>query len=217
MTLAQASVALSLDDHQHIVLEDVSWEFYERLIKEIGERHIRVTFDSGRMEIMSPLSKHELYGEWIGRLIELICLDRSIPVVSLGSTTFKLRRKKKGLESDKCFYFRNSQAAAHIEGQFDPALHPAPELAVEIDITRRSIPRQPIYAALRVPEIWRFDGKQLQVLHLSSDGEYIQRARSRSLPFLPMSEFAAYIPRIKEANQILVLREFRQWAQSLPA
>jgi hypothetical protein len=33
----------SLNDVQHIVLEDMSWGFYERLLKEIGDRPIRVT------------------------------------------------------------------------------------------------------------------------------------------------------------------------------
>src|ERR1700733_14769167 len=128
MIVAQSPIPISLDAQQHIVLEDMSWDFYEHLIEEIGDRHIRVTYDEGRLEIMSPLLKHELYGEWIGRLIELVCLDRSIAVASAGSATFSMRLKRKGLEPDKCFYFGDAGAAQTIEGKFDPAIHPVPEL-----------------------------------------------------------------------------------------
>ena len=64
MTLAVEKVS-SLDDQQHIVIDDISWEFYEHLLEEIGDRHIWVTYDEGTIEIMSPLPKHERWGEWI--------------------------------------------------------------------------------------------------------------------------------------------------------
>jgi hypothetical protein len=46
---------LDLDSVQHIVLHGMSWEFYENLLKEIGDRPMRTTFDNGSLEIMSPL------------------------------------------------------------------------------------------------------------------------------------------------------------------
>ncbi len=38
-----------------VVLEDVTWADYEAQLRIIGDRHIRVNYDDGRMEIMSPL------------------------------------------------------------------------------------------------------------------------------------------------------------------
>jgi hypothetical protein len=32
----------SLADQQHIVLDEISWEFYEQLLAEIGNRPVRV-------------------------------------------------------------------------------------------------------------------------------------------------------------------------------
>jgi hypothetical protein len=74
----------SLADQQHIVVDEISWEFYEQLLAEIGNRPVRVNYDQGRLEIMSPQPKDELWGAWINRLIELMCLERSIPVAMLG-------------------------------------------------------------------------------------------------------------------------------------
>src|SRR5438045_1388009 len=122
MTIADTPTTAS--DSQHLVIEQVSWELYERLVDELGEQHIRMSYDDGRLELMSPLPKHEGWGEWIGNLVFLMCLERRINVVSLGSTTFKNRLKKKGLEPDKCYYVQHAEDVRDMEDEFDPAIHP---------------------------------------------------------------------------------------------
>src|SRR5437016_13722825 len=102
--MTYATGVVPLDTLQHLVLDGVSWDYYEQTPREIGDRALRVTYDDGSMEIISPLRKHEMWGGWINRLIELLCLERSIQVATLGSTTFRNRRKRKGLEPNKCFY-----------------------------------------------------------------------------------------------------------------
>jgi hypothetical protein len=47
---------IPLAGQQHIVLDDVSWESYEQLLREIGDRAIRVTYDEGWMEIETRMS-----------------------------------------------------------------------------------------------------------------------------------------------------------------
>ncbi len=83
-----------LDEVQHFVLEDASWELYEKLLKDIGNRPIRVTYDEGRMEIRSPLPEHEEPKRLIGRLIEMLSFELNKPVKSLGSTTFRRKGQR---------------------------------------------------------------------------------------------------------------------------
>ncbi|HSV12812.1 MAG TPA: Uma2 family endonuclease [Tepidisphaeraceae bacterium] len=212
MTITHDIVA---DPPQHIVFDDVSWDFYEHLLREVGNEAIRITYDRGGLEIRSPLPKHERLGEWIGRLLELMCLEREIPIESLGSTTFRSRTKRSGLEPDQCFYIKHAERARSMEEAFDPAVDLPPDLAVEIDITNRSIDREPIYAALRVPELWRFDGKRLQVLHLSAKAKYTRQTRSLSFPFLSLPAFEKYVLRMNDRDQIRTLRDFRKWVAGL--
>ena len=96
-----------LDDIQHFVMDDASWELYERLLREIGNRPIRITYDNGRMEMMSPLPEHEAPKKIIGGLIEMLCFQLRIPLICLGSTTFRRKIKAKGLEPDECYYIQN--------------------------------------------------------------------------------------------------------------
>lgn len=213
MTVANGTIPIA--DQQHILLEDVSWDFYEHLLSEIGNRQIRVTFDQGNLEIMSPLPKHERWGAWIGRLIELMCFERAIDCQPLGSTTFRDEAQQKGLEPDECYYFKQAAIARRLEDAWNPDRDPVPELVVEIDITSRSIAREPIYAALGVKELWRFDGSRLKVLHLSAKGRFVPKARSIALPFLPIEKFSQFVLRAREKDQLKVLREFRSWAISL--
>jgi len=44
---------------QHLVLDNVSWSFYEKVLEEVGDGSVRVTFDDGIFEIMSPLPAKE--------------------------------------------------------------------------------------------------------------------------------------------------------------
>jgi Uma2 family endonuclease len=214
MAPATADILSALDETQHLVLDGVSWERYEELLREVGDDAIRVTYDNGAIEIMSPLPKHEKWGARIARLIELMSYERQLTIEPLGSTTFRKKKRNKGLEPDKCFYIANAAAAREIEDEFDPAVHPAPDLAIEIDITRRSIPREPIYAALGVPELWRFQKNALTVRHLKGEA-YVDATTSLSFPFLPMAKFHEYLLRLATEPTNAVLHEFGAWVRSL--
>lgn len=200
---------------QHLVLDGVSWDFYERVLTEIGDSSMRVSFDNGSIEIMAPLAEHENPKEAIGSLIDVLTLELNIPIARFGSTTFRREDRLKGLEPDKCYYLANADRVRGMKA-FDPAIHPPPDLAIEIEVTRRSIPRQPIYAGLGVPELWRYDSrKRLTVLLLSARGDYVSAERSPSFPLIPMDRFAEYVRRMEVEEQTSVLRAFREWVRSL--
>ena len=207
----QPPAAVSLDGVQHFVLEGASWDFYERLLREIGDRPIRVTYDQGRLEIMSPLPEHEDAKTVIGRMIEMLTFELDMPVKSLGSTTFRRKDKAKGLEPDECYYFRD-EAKMRGRKRLDMRKDPPPELVVEVDITARSIAREPIYAALGVPEIWRYDGRQLQCLHLNGQ-KYQVRSKSLAFPFLAPAQLQRFLDLLPEQGETAVLKGFVAWVQ----
>ena len=200
---------------RHEVLEDVSWDQYENLLDEIGDRPVFVSFYRGNMEIMPPLPEHELEKKALGSLLELMAIELKMPMRRFGSTTFRRHDEQVGLEPDECYYIRNEPKVRRMR-RFDPAVYPPPDLAIEIDVTHRSIPREPIYAGLGVPELWRYDGRELRVLVLSG-GAYVRAASSPTFPFLPLAGLVAFLTRMlgdEEQNQ--VIDEFREWIRQLP-
>jgi Uma2 family endonuclease len=78
--------------------------------------------------------------------------------------------------------------AADVIGKerFDLTIDPPPDLAIEIDIHPPDVARQPIYAALGVPEVWRFDGRELVCLQRRVTGTYVACERSLAFPDLEM-------------------------------
>jgi len=56
----------------------------------------------------------------------------------------------------------------------DVAEYPNPDLAIEVDVSPSKIDRPAIYSALRIAEVWRFDGdgKRIVIERLSEDGTY---------------------------------------------
>lgn len=200
---------------QRFVLDDTPWDFYTLVLEEFGTRPMSITFDDGRLEMMAPLAEHESAKEAIGVLIDVLAADRKMKIARFGSTTFRRTDVQKGLEPDKCYYFGTNVKRVRGMKEFDPAVHPAPDLAVEIDITNRSVKRQPIYALLGVPELWRFDGSRLTVLLLSKGQTYEPSASSTAFPFLPVEQFEAFVRRMIAEDQMTVQLEFQAWAKTL--
>jgi Uma2 family endonuclease len=198
----------------HFVFHNVSWGFYTHMLDEIGDRATRLTFDNGDLEVMSPLPRHEKRKKWIARLVELLTLELDIRTETLGSTTFRREDLLKGLEPDECYYVAHA-ADVHGKDELDLTTDPPPDLAIEVDVWGRSIKREPIYAALGVPELWRLTDRGFLVLHLGVDGSYKESANSLSFPFLPMDRFRTFLLRLESEDQNTVLREFRDWAKTL--
>jgi len=198
----------ALDVPQHIVLYGVSWSYYEQTLSEIGNQPIRVAFLDGVMELMSPLPKHEGSKMAIGNLIVTLAVECRIPLKCFGSTTFRREEKAAGSEPDECFYFNEIESVKGME-RFDPLLHGPPDLWVEVDVLNPSVPREPIYARLGVPEVWRYSGDRLAVRLLTPDGVYADSATSRAFPFLPMATFAGFIPKMVDGDEMRTLLEFR--------
>lgn len=199
---------------QHLTLHGVSWAYYEHTLEQIGDRPIRVAYLDGSIEIMSPLPKHEQIKRAIGRLIEELSVGLGIPTASLGSATFRAEDQSAGAEPDECYYFREIASVKSME-RFDPLVHRPPDLVVEVDVWSPSIPREPIYARLKVPELWRYSNNQFRIRQLES-GAYMNAPASRAFPALPIAAFVPFIRRMVEEDETLVVRDFREWIRSLP-
>src|SRR5215470_14554746 len=120
---------------QLVVLHNVSWQTYSRLLEDLADQSsIRVAFDNGEMEIMSPTAEHEELNRIVARFLEGVAAALDLDIRSLGSTTFKRKDVLRGFEPDSCFYLQNAPA---IRGKtrLDLSIEPPPDLVIEIDIT----------------------------------------------------------------------------------
>jgi Uma2 family endonuclease len=195
-----------------VVLYNISWQQFENLLVELGEsRAARFAYDNGTLEIMTPLPEHEYYKETIGDTVKDIAEVLEQDYESLGSTTWKREIKKAGVEPDNCFYFQNE---AKIRGklQFNLEQDPPPDLALEIDVTSKSLGRFPIYARLDVPEIWCYDSGELKIYQLEGK-EYIEVQISSIFPTLPIQEIPKLIEKYRYSGRLSLRKAVREWVR----
>lgn len=196
-----------------LLLRDVSWKVYESLLKELESHRVSLTYDRGTLEIMSPSRTHDFGKKLIARLIETMADELYIDIVSGGSTTCRREDLEKGLEPDELYYFKNAARMLNRDKDLDLTRDPPPDLAVEIDVTSRSLDRQPIYAALGILELWRCKNKSVQFLHLDSHKKYRAREKSLNFPFLSSRAFCRFLEMQGTVEERKILRLFREFVR----
>lgn len=197
-----------------VTCHNVSWEDYEELLDQVGEASgLRISFDCGTLQVMTLSSEHEKYTRFIERIVSTISLRLRIRTVSFGSTTIKKRRTGKGGEPDACFYVQSADAIGN-RLDLDFETDPAPDIVVEVDVHHDSQPKLPIYAALGVREIWRYDGREMAIYHLRH-GDYVKAESSLSLPMLPSRVLTEYLTRLRNEGELDAILAFDHWLQSL--
>jgi Uma2 family endonuclease len=195
------------------LLKNISWQTYEALLKDVeSQPGLRLTYDQGILEIMTPLAPHERNSRLIGRLVEALTEELNIEICSLGSLTCKREDLARGLEPDECYYIQNEPVIRSLE-QIDLNQDPPPDLAIEIDITSSSINRLALYASLGVPEVWRYDGSRLIIYQLEG-GEYRVCDRSSTFPLITSSEIIRFLELRKSNGETTLIRLFREWVRN---
>jgi Uma2 family endonuclease len=190
-------------------MRDADWDTYQAMLLAVGDRPIRITYDRGVLELMSPLPIHERLKKLIDRLLFVAAEEFDVSVVSLGSTTFNRESLDRGLEPDECYYIQHK---IKIRGRhrIDLNVDPPPDLAIEVDVYHSSIDRMSIYAALGIPEVWRYDDKKIQVLRLNRRKQYVEAHVSTVFHQMPISELSRLLERWQETDDNTLARGFRK-------
>ena len=206
-------MVVTLQRADRVVLTNISWEQFENLLTNLGDqRAAHIAYDNGSLEIMTPLPEQEHFKEVLGDAVKDIADELDLDYESYGSTTWRKRAKMAGVEPDNCFYFQNE---AVVRGRLDLDLSqgdPPPDLALEIDLTSKSLDRFPIYARLDVPEIWCYDQGKLKIYHLQAD-KYVTAETSLALPNLPIKHLPQIIEDHRSQGRRVIRQAIRHWVR----
>lgn len=209
--MGTASVCTDLVEHA-VILPDVEWNHYVALRDKPAHRGLRMTYATGVLEIMTLSGFHELISMLIDHFILEWRVSRSIPVRPSGSMTLRREALDRGLVSDQSYYIQHESQVRGID-HIDLDSAPPPDLAIEVEHTAGAVRKLPIYAALGIPEVWRWRDEILSV-HRLVDGEFEERDESEALPGFPLSHLRQALQRRATTDETTLLSEFRQWLQS---
>lgn len=201
------------EGYQKILLHDIDWKTYKTIADALPNRRLRMTYDEGVLEIMTTSLTHDRFKSLFPLIVFALARFFRKKIATCGSFTHQREDLEKALEPDQSFYIANIAAVLGRE-KVDLTRDPPPDLEIEIDISRSSMNRLAIYAALKVPEVWVFDGRKLTVLLLRGD-EYEESAASASFPEVPVSELRRFLALGIKEGDLEMIEALEQWLSSL--
>ena len=190
-----------------VVLKGVSWPTFQALLADVGDdRAWRIAYDNGVLEIRRLYQEQEVPVIMLACFVNAIADELEIDVMHVGALLLEREDLSRAIEPDTCFYIQNEALVRSRD--IDLETDPPPDLAVESDYSNSSLNKFTIYAALGVPELWRYRRQTLEVYQLV-DGKYESVAQSVAFPFLPIAEIPGFIEQSRAIGQRSAVRLFR--------
>jgi Uma2 family endonuclease len=177
------------------------------------KRGVKLTYDRGELEIMAPSTEHEDDAESLADLVKILTEELGLSIRRGGASTLKRKKLKKGLEPDKCFWIASAAKVAGVR-RLDLRIHPPPDLAIEVDVTRSSLDRFDIYAKLGVLELWRLDGADLHFYQLGANKKYTEVTTSPTFAGITPADLMGFVKQARTVvDQNVVSKDFRTWVR----
>jgi Uma2 family endonuclease len=206
------SIIEALPPDAMTIFRNIAWDEYKTIVKELGHApRIRMAYDKGILQIMTTSPKHERIAAMFGWLVLEISKELRQHLESIRSATLMNEAVRKGTEADDCFYIQHASQVVGKDIDFD--IDPPPDLAIEVNITSPSLKKFPIYAALGVPEIWKYKRGRTRFYQLV-DSDYQEISHSLAFPFLTPDAITEYVHKGLEKGQVPTLLEFADWVRA---
>lgn len=207
-------VAVAAPATQRVVVRDVSWTLYEQLVAEIQNHSSpRLTYDQGCLEFMSPGLNHERANRTLAFLVRFVATELGVVIQDVGSTTCKYEHVRRGFEADSGFYIDPSEIAQPGH-EIDLEIAPPPDLVIEIDMSRSSLPKLALYADLNVSEVWVWDNRQAQ-FYVLANGQYSSVDRSQLIPVFTPEIVTDFLATSLSDDSVAWYRAVKEWVDSL--
>lgn len=211
-TITEDTISLTPGDE--LILRFRTWQDYEALLTRREDKAgLRIRYNSKTQEIriMSPLPRHgknaDLLADFVKALLRQVGKDWD------AFTPITLKRiNQQGIEPDYCFYIDNRDRILGKE-RIDLETDPAPDLAIEIDLTCTTKPED--YQAIAPLELWVYRQSQLSIYQFDAQ-QYRESQISRWFPGYDLKTLIPqYIDRGWQIGSSVALREFEEALRSL--
>jgi Uma2 family endonuclease len=194
-------------------LSGVPWPTYTRLLRIFANSSgVRLTYDRGELEIMSPGFQHDNFAGTLDHFILVLAEELGLPLQWGGSVTMRRRSLRRGLEADRTYWIAHEVQVRSIT-RLDLRIHPPPDLAVEVEVSRSILNRLAILARLRVPELWRLSERGLRFQQLQADGTYADISHSLSFPQFTAADIEPFLALAATTEKVALIAQFRQWVR----
>jgi len=197
---------------KRFVFHSLDWQRYQALRQTLSyERNIRFTYAQGTLEITMPLEIHEFSSRLIELFIRVLVVELGLKVKTMGSTTLDREALDKSAEPDDAYYIQNQPLVAGRDIDLDK--DPPPDLVVEVDITHTDVDKLQLYAAMEVPEFWRYNGKIWRIYCLQN-AAYQEVEISPTFSMVPKEKLYEFLAAARQ-DEVEAEIALRAWVRSL--
>jgi len=212
MTRAIIEPTREADGDQCVALRDIGWQGYLGLLRVRGDRSMpRMVYLDGTAWLETPSFAHERLRIRLGQLVMEIVVEFDIPCTATGSTTFRRKTRRGGVEGDQTYYLAN-EARIRDKDQISLRIDPPPDLAIEAVYSHDAEAAIEVYRRFRVPEVWLCNGMELVILVLKPNG-YVASLTSASFPFLSAADVHEWVSRPQTVSETEWMRALRTWVR----
>ncbi len=199
---------------QRVFLHNIRWSTYEQLLVDLAnKRSPRLTYSKGTLELMTALPQHDRLTSLLESMISIFAAETSTVIYCLRSATFKHAQFESGFQPDSCFYIQTGVFMKDKE-VIDLSVDSPPHLVVEVDMTSGSLRKLEVFSRLKVPEVWRHNGRNLVFYKLSGD-TYLQSKNSIAFPAIESEAASEFIQANKNLTSTAFIKAFQEWATTL--
>ncbi|WP_414576013.1 Uma2 family endonuclease [Anabaena sp. CCY 9402-a] len=194
------------------LLKNISWQTFKAMLTDMGnERNSLLAYDNGIVEIMTPLMPHENSNRLIEGLILVLCEEFGLEVKTTGSLTLTRDDLEKGGEPNSSYYIQNELLVRDKEN-IDLDQDPPPDLVLEVDYSRPKIDKLSLYAAMGIPEFWRYNGTVLRIYTLV-ENQYSEVELSPIFAPVLVRAIPRFIQESEKMGQLAAKSAFRTWVR----
>lgn len=135
-----------------------------------------------------------------------MCEELNLNLRSTRSLTLKREDLDRAAEPDNSYYIKKT--LIRNKTNIDLTEDPPPDLIIEIEYSSSAINKLQLYAAIGVPELWRYNGKELFIYKLEN-GKYLQCENSPIFEAINIKEIPTFLEKQKKIGEIKIVKEFR--------
>lgn len=180
-----------ISGEKRVTLHGLNWQGYQQILRALPEaRAARLTYDRGMLEITRPLEDHEFFTRLVELFVRILVVESGMKLKTMGSTTMDREELDRGSEPDCAYYIQNQPQVAGRNVDF--TTDPPPDLVVEVDITHTDIDKNRLYAAMGVPEFWRYNGREWRIYQLQGKS-YLEVDRSPTFIWVEKAELYRFL------------------------
>lgn len=205
---------VAIPNTHHLILCGIRWATYQQLAADLGEQPVRLAYDQGTLEIMTPSFEHERFNRLLADIAQALAFGKDLSIEPAGSTDFSREDIERGFQPDSCFYLGENVEAVKGKKRLDVSIDPPPDLVLEVDVTSRSLDKLPLYATIGVPEIWRFDLERIIVYRLEGTA-YQEAPTSHVFEGVTATDLLSFVQQADEMSRKALFLHIMRWAEGL--